>query len=224
MSWTGAWSGTKKRVETLRKTLLTLALVLAVAAGCVSIDDPNVHVTRPGEIDPYRRNVLDKCPPHTYPHRLIVAQAGNGSILTRQGQSAATKQEEFDLYWGSVTPILDPNSTTNTSAKPIVNFERETALFVPLPPENSCQKFKPLGDEMTTDCYTITIPILWYREGQDCQSVSAIPVFLYIYPKTDWPVSVRMLQATPTPTATSSVVLTPTPTVTATPTPEEEEE
>lgn len=211
----------------MRKAFLTLALAFAAAAGCVSIDDPNVRVVKPGEVDPYPRNVLDKCPPHTYPHRLIYAQAGNGSILTRQGQSAASTQADFDLYWSSITPMLDPknidiNTNANTSTKPVINFDREMALFVPLPPENSCQKFKPIGDEMVTDCYTITIPIFWYREGQDCQPVSAIPVFLYIFPRANWPVNVHLEQATATPTATPSVVFAPT--RTPTPTPQEEEE
>ncbi len=210
----------------MRKIIVFLGGAPLLSAGCVSIDDPNVHVTRPSETDIYQRNVLNKCPPHTYPHRLIMAQAGNSSILTRQGQSAAANQTEFDEYWSSITPILDPNSVTNSSAKPVVNFVREIALFVPMVSANSCIKYKPFGDEMSTDCYNITISIFWSQEGQDCQPLSAIPVFLYIYPKTEWPVIVQMVHSTPTPTSVPTVVLKPKPTATIapTPTPEEEEE
>jgi hypothetical protein len=210
----------------LRKVIVLSTGIFLLVSGCVSIDDPNVHVVRPSETDIYQRNVLNKCPPHTYPHRLVMAQAGNSSILTRQGQSAALSQAQFDDYWNTLTPILDPNSAINSAAKPVVNFDREIALFIPMMSANSCTTYQPFGDEMSTDCYNITISIFWKQEGQDCQTLSAIPVFLYIYPKTEWPVIVQMVHSTPTPTPVPTVVLKPTPTATIvpTPTPEDEEE
>jgi hypothetical protein len=155
-----------------------------------------------------------------------MAQTGNSSILTRQGQSAAINQAQFDDYWSTITPILDPNSLTNTTAKPVVNFDREIALFAVMTSADTCTTYKPFGDEMSTDCYNITISILWTQEGQNCQPMNVIPVFLYIYPKTEWPVAVQMVHFTPTPTLVPTVVLKPTPTATIAPTPipEDEEE
>jgi hypothetical protein len=202
-----------------------ISILLAAFAGCVSIHDSSVQVTPPGQTDIYQRNVLDKCPPHINPHRLVIGQVPTGSPLVTTGSQFATNQQEFDLLWSMVTvqppdPAKVPlNSLTRA---PVVNWNSEMAYFLLVSIDNSCQKTLPYGDEMISDCYDLTVPLYRYNEGQNCGSPGAYPVFIFMYAKTNLPVKIQWIYPTPTPTY--SPAPTATRTLTPTPTPEDEEE
>jgi len=170
-----------------------------LGAGCVAVGDTHVQVVQPAQIDPYQRNVLDKCQPHIYPHRLILGQTGIGSTL-QQGAIIVYNQTDFDIYWNSISAPTDENKVPITT-KPVINFDQESAYFLPISVSNSCQKFEPYGDQMTTDCYNISLVIFRHTDNANCQPVNEIPVFVYIYPKTNWPVGTQWIDPTPVPTA-----------------------
>ncbi len=140
-------------------------------------------------------------------------------------------QAEFEKWWVYVSVLDDGRTQTSAlSQVPIVDWSQQVAFFNVIPASNSCEKTKPYGDEMTTDCYTITMPIYRYLEGTNCGSPSAFQVFIYIYPKVNLPVIGQWVYPTPIPTATLLPTATPTATPRptslekATPTPESENE
>lgn len=209
-----------------RKFAMAACLIL-FGAGCVDINDAKVQVQAPGEVDPYGRNVLDKCAPHIYPHRLIVAHTGSSSPLAQVGAQLISTQQVFDQYWANVS--VNPNdqvSDTPISAQPTVNWDQQLAYFYVVQVNTSCEKSKPMPDGMTTDCYSITIPIFRYLEGNNCQPPSDLLVLIYIISKVSLPFGVEWHYATPVPTSTPKPgpTLTPTPIPTATPLPETEGE
>lgn len=192
-------------------------------AGCVDINDPNVKVLKPGEVGDYQRSPLDKCPPHTYPHRLILGQVTLGSALLQMGTPIlANDQPTFDTLWNDVSPQLDQNKVPSFSLKPLVNWDQETAYFLIGSMDNTCDTVRPYGEEMTTDC--VNVSILLYRErlDQDCQPVNGYPVFIYIYPKTSWGVGIQNIYPTATVTPIPTATATPTPRPTAVPSSEDE--
>src|SRR5258708_13728893 len=122
-----------------------LLLNLIWFSGCVDINDARVQVQPPGEADIYSRNVLDKCPPHTNPHRLVVAQTGSNSVLAQLGPAVANSQQDFDKYW-SYLSALEPGAniiTSSLSQEPLVNWGQETVDFLVIPVNNSSQQTKP---------------------------------------------------------------------------------
>jgi len=171
-------------------------------------------------MDNYGRSPLDKCPLHSYPHRFYKGQAGFGSTLLQAGEGQISNtQGSFDYWWNSFSPEMNENESPGSPFKPVVNWERETAFFLRIPVQNSCEKVMPYGDEMTTDCLTINFTLLRVTEGQDCHSMNSYPVFVYIFPKVNLPYNVQSVYPTPTPTFSP----TATPPFTPTPTPEPEE-
>ncbi len=203
---------------------LIVLLVLA-ASGCVDINDARVQVLAPGQVDPYSRIGLDKCPSHVYPHRLILGQTGSSSPLAQVGPQMINNQRDFDKYWGYVTAIPnDKISTASLSQQPLVNWEQQMVYFIVIATNNTCEKSKPMPDEMTTDCYTVTIPLYRYFEGTDCQPPGFNLVFIYLFPKTPLPVNFVWFYPTPVPTPTPKPIPTPTFTPTPTPLPESEDE
>ena len=209
-----------------KHSLIALVLLsLAFSAGCVDINDTRVQVQRPGDVDIYQRNVLDRCPSHKYPHRLVVAQTGLNSPLAQRGSQIVTTQTDFDQLWAALATVENSNiTTTSLTQEPVVNWEQEQALFMVVAVDNSCQKTLPFGDEMTTDCYSITAPLFRYWDGSHCGPPIYYPVFLYIYPKTGWPVNIQWVVPTPTFTMTPKPIPTATPRATPTPEPESEDE
>jgi hypothetical protein len=200
-------------------------VLLALAAGCVDINDARVQVQAPGQVDPYSRIALDQCTPVVYPHRLIVAKTGSASPLAQVGPQMVYNQLDFDKYWGYVTAQdSDKISTSNLSQVPLVNWDQQWAYFLVVGANNSCEKTKPFGEEMKTDCYTISIPLYRYQEGTDCQPPTSFTVFIYLFPKTNLPVNFVWVYPTPIPTATPKPTLTSTPTATPTPPPDSEDE
>ncbi len=202
-----------------------MGCLLLSAAGCVDINDAKVQVKAPGEVDPYGRNVLDKCPTHIYPHRLIVARTGSSSPLAQIGTQLVSTQQVFDQYWSnvSVNPE-DQVSDTPISAQPNVNWDQQYAYFYVVPVSSSCEKTKPMPDGMTTDCYSISIPLYRYIEGTNCQPASNLMVFIYIISKVSLPFGVVWYYPTPSPTPTPKPIPTLTPTPAPTSTPESEGE
>ena len=169
----------------LKKTSLVCGLVSSLAwfTGCVDINDAKVQVQAPRQIENYSRNVIDKCTPQAYPHRLILGHTGNASPLVQLGSHEMDSQAEFEKWWVYVSVLDDGRTQTSAlSQVPIVDWSQQVAFFNVIPASNSCEKTKPYGDEMTTDCYTITMPIYRYLEGTNCGSPSAFQVFIYIYP------------------------------------------
>ncbi len=204
----------------LKKLVLVSGLILAPAwfSGCVDINDTRVQVQHPGEVDPYAHNVVDKCPQHTNPHRLITALIGETSPLGQNGPQLIGNQVDFDGMWNYLSSVDMGNVTTSSlTQKPIINWDSDMAYFLVVPIDSNCQKTLPFGDEMNTDCYTITIPLYRYLEGTDCGPPLYYPVFIYIYSKISLPMNV--LWVYPTPTATPSLMPTLKPTATLTPTP-----
>jgi hypothetical protein len=171
---------------------------MTVMAGCVPLDDTHVQVVQPSLTDGYQRNVLNKCDPHIYPHRLFIGQVGMGSTL-QQGAVVARNQADFDTYWNTISDLTDENKVSVTM-KPTVNFDKEMVYFLPISISNSCQKFEPYGGQMMTDCYDISIVIFRSTDVVNCQPVNNIPVFVYIYPKTEWPIQMQWIDPAPTPT------------------------
>jgi hypothetical protein len=204
----------------LRKSILVSGLILAPVwfSGCVDINDTRVQVQHPEEVDPYARNVLDKCPQHTNPHRLITALTGATSPLGQSGPQLVSNQVDFDRMWDYLSSVDMGNVTTSSlSQKPVIDWGQDMAYFLVVPLDSSCQKTKPFGDEMNTDCYSITIPLYRYLEGTNCGPPLYYPVFIYIYSNKSLPMNVQWNY--PTPTVTLSPVPTAKPTATATPTP-----
>jgi hypothetical protein len=156
-----------------------------LGTGCVSIYD-NVNIQKPESVDQYQRNILDKCTPHTLPHRFILAQMSPMNSLIAGGGPDANDQQTFDSLWNSIQPVSDPgNNVPSFGLKPVINWSLQTAHFYPVIISNSCEKIKPLG--METDCYNINIILYKYEEGKNCSSPTAYPVLIYIYPKTPLP-------------------------------------
>lgn len=211
-----------RKTSSAKKTLFLAALSLLLLAGCVSIYDTKVQVQRPTEIETYNRSPLDQCTPHVYPHRLIRATAGGGYPYLETGGALISDQTQFDQWWAGLSAQWDQDKVVTGNLKPVIDWTQQSAYFIPIG-LNPCDKVKPFGDEMVTDCYTITIHILRWTENENCQKDSATtPVFIYIYPKAvNQPVVVQWHYPTPTPTFT--VVATPTATPTATPAPEDDE-
>ncbi len=217
----------------LKKMALACALVSSLAwfTGCVDINDAKVQVQAPGQIENYSRNVIDKCTPQAYPHRLIVAKTTAASPLAQNGSHEVVTQEEFEKFWNYVS-VLDEGKTqiSALSQIPIVDWSQQVAFFSVIPATNSCEKTKPYGDEMTTDCYTIKMPIYRYLEGTNCGPPDSLSVFIYIYPKVNLPVIGEWFYPTLIPTATIPPTATPTATSLpvnlgkATPTPESGDE
>jgi hypothetical protein len=174
------------------------ALLLLMATGCVSIYDDKIRVQRPEEMDPNQRNVLDKCTPHTLPHRLITGHMGLG-VTILNGSPIAYDQPTFDIYWGSFSPDLTGGATSD-ELKPNINWEVQVARFLPVHIGNRCEKVKAYG--METDCYQISYIFYKYVEGTNCTASTSHPVFVYIYPKSTLPAAPKWLSgpySTPTP-------------------------
>jgi len=200
-----------------------LGISFAAGAGCVSIHQ-EVPVYAPEPMDAYNRSPLDKCTPHVYPHRLVLAQAGSSSPLIQNGGVYVNDQQSFNFWWSTITPQLDTSRTLSNALQPLVDWDHETVSFMPIMIDNSCEKAKPYAEEMTTDCYTITFPIFRYNEGVDCGTPVQFPVFIYIFPKTVIPGGVQWIYSTSTPGFVPTATASPTPIVTPTPTPESEDE
>ncbi len=211
--------GAKKGADALKKIVGFSFAALLILAGCVSIDDPHVSVIPPGEVEQFQRSPLDKCDPHKFPHRLILAEAGSGSAIIQAGSQTVTTQAAFDQWWGTITPQLDNSSGPVANLKPVINWNQEIAVFE-LYMGDSCMRIQPYGDEVTSDCYTITMWLYSYSEGTDCQSPrTSYPVFIYICPTGNLPWTTQWVYPTPSPTVTSTPIPQPTftPTPTATP-------
>lgn len=159
------------------------------AAGCVSIYD-NVNVQKPETVDQFQRNVLDKCTPHTLPHRLILAQMSASNPSVRGGEPIVNDQQTFDNLWNSIQPLSEAdNNVPSFGLKPVVNWSVQSVYFYAFYFQNSCEKVKPLA--METDCYHIYLTVYKYLEGKDCSAPITYPVFVYILPKTPLPIEVN---------------------------------
>lgn len=190
-------------------------MAIFLAAGCVSIYDSKVQVRAPEQMDIYNRSLVEQCTPQTYPHRLIQAQANVGSPLLEQGGAMVYTQAEFDKWWAGIVPQLDQAAVVSTDSKPVINWEQQYVYFVPVNLANACDKAKPFGDEMVTDCHNLNILIYRYREGTNCQQPAAsMSVYVYIFPRPSVPVGIQWVYPTvvPTPVPTATYTLTPTPT------------
>jgi hypothetical protein len=218
-------SGGKRKVKALKKTLSVLAMAFLLSAGCVSIYDSKVDVQPPGQVEQYNRSTIDQCTPHVYPHRLIQATTGMAYPYLQTGGGLVNDQVQFDQWWAGLSLQLDQDKVVSTNLKPVIDWTQQTAYFIPVQIGSPCQKVKPFGDEMTTDCYNITIPIYTWMEGENCQQpITSYPVFIYIYPKANnQPVGIQWIHPTPTPTFSPTRAATATPTATPTPTDEEDQ-
>ena len=194
-------------------------ITAACIGGCVSINDNTVQVTPPGQADQYQRNVLDKCPPHINPHRLILAQIVTGSSLVTTGSQVVTNQQDFDNWWSQMAPQVTSNNipTYSLSQAPMIDWTQQQVYFLMVPIDTTCQKTVPYGDEMISDCYDITVPLYRTTETQNCVPAGYYPVFVFIYAKTNLPLSIQWINPTPTPTTSPLPTSTSTPTPTATP-------
>jgi hypothetical protein len=213
----------------LKKLVLISGLISAPVwfSGCVDINDTRVQVQHPEEADPYARNVLDKCPQHTNPHRLFTALTGTNSPLGQSGPQLAGNQADFDRMWTYLSSVdMGDVSISSLTQKPIINWDQDMAYFLVVPIDNNCQKTKPFGDQMNTDCYSITIPLYRYLEGTNCGPPLYYSVFIYIYSNKSLPMNVLWVYPTPTssPTLVPKPTATPKAIPTATPTPESEDE
>jgi len=173
------------------------ALLLLMVTGCVSIYDDKIKVQRPEEMDPYQRNVLDKCTPHTLPHRLITGTMNLGTTVLH-GFPYAENQASFDFYWNSIAP--DITGAAGDSLKPDINWDVQVARFIPVFTSNSCEKVRTYG--METDCYQVSYLLYKYVAGTNCTNPTSYPVFVYIYPKSALPAGPKWLTgpySTPTP-------------------------
>ena len=204
--------------------ILGLGALVLVWAGCVSIDQ-NVPVYAPGQVEDRGRSPLDVCDPHSLPHRLIRATANMPSSITAMGSAQVNDQAGFDFWWNQVNAQLDPKMALANNGEPLIDWGNQTALFEVMPVNNTCQQAMSYGDEMNTDCFTITILDYIETDGPPCdpQPLTQVPVFIYIYPNTNLPVAFKWITPTPQPsptfTPTTTVTATPTVTPTATPTP-----
>lgn len=208
-----------------KKILFPVTLVLLTVAGCVSIYDSKVQVVHPDQVDQYNRSIVEQCTPHIYPHRLIQATTGEGYPYLSSGGGLVTNQVLFDQWWAGLSVSYDQDKVVSQNLKPTVDWDHETAYFIPVYFSNACQRVKAVGDEMTTDCYTISIHLLRWDEGDNCQQApSTYPVLIYIYPSNaNLPVEIKWTSPTPIPTVTSTATPKPTPIPTMTPTPDEDE-
>ena len=204
MYWMGGRFARKGLVDLMKKEFAIILLVFSLTAGCVSIYDSKVQVQHPSEVDPYQRNLVDKCDPHVYPNRLISAEMGMGTTLI-QGSTTVQDQNTFDQYWNSISPSQDENSVPSYSLKPVIDWDHQVVYFLPVGLTNTCEKVRPLAIE--TDCYNITVTLYKYVEGQNCSPRTTSPVFVYICPKSDWPLQTQWWK---TPDYTPGMI-TPTP-------------
>ena len=185
-------------------------ILLIAVAGCVDIHSNNVQVIPPDQTDPFHRNVLDKCPSHINPHRLVMGQIVTGSpIVTNVGAQLVSTQLDFDKWWSQITPQVDPSKValSSLSQEPVIDWTKEVAYCQVVPVDNSCIKVTPFGDEMISDCYDLSLLLLRTVEGQNCVAPGTYPVFIYIYAQTNLPVSIKWILPTPVPTPP----VTPTP-------------
>ena len=201
---------------------LVLGVVLLTWVGCVPLDQ-NVPVYAPGQVEDRGRSPLDTCEPHSLPHRLIRATASMPSSILTNGSAQVNDQAGFDYWWSQINAQLDPQMALTSNGEPLIDWGRQTALFAVMQVNNSCQRATPYGDEMNTDCYTITVLNYIETDGPPCDphALTQFPVFVYIYPNSNLPVSFKWITPTPQPTATftATATVTATPTVTPTPTP-----
>lgn len=185
-------------------------------SGCVDINDAKVQVHAPGEADPYSRNVLDKCPPHTYPHQLIQGEISAGATLIQGSGVIVNNQQDFDFYWGNLSSLKAENPSPDGVVKPVVDWAHNSAHFLVIPLNNSCEKLELLG--MTTDCYDIFFRFNRKVEGTDCQPRASNPAYVFIYPKATLPISLQWVVAdTPTPTVAMTATPAFAPTLTPVP-------
>ncbi len=199
-------------------------LALLWQAGCVDISDTKVQVQPPGQVDQFNRSIVDQCTPHVLPHRLIQGSIGSASPFIHSGGGLMTDQATFDQWWTGLTVQLDQNKVVSQNSKPLIDWTRQIVSIVVIPMNNACQRARPYGDEMTTDCYQVSIPIYVWNEGENCQDVNSdYPVFIYIYPIVNLPVNVVWISPSLTPTFTPIATVTSTPSPTPTPTPEDDE-
>ena len=212
----------QRPIKPALKSLFQIALLLLPVlwqAGCVDINDAKVQVQTPGLVDPYGRNVLDQCTPHVLPHRLIQGTIGAASPYFHTNGGLVTDQAGFDLWWPWISVQMDQNKVVTQNLKPVIDWAHQITYFVVVPMNNSCQRAKPIGDEMTTDCYNVTMPIYIWNEKENCQDTfTTEPIFTYIYPIINLPVNVQWIYPTPTYTFTPTPTDTSTPTRTPTPT------
>ncbi len=204
--------------------LTLLGAGLLAWSGCVSIDQ-NVPVYAPGQVEQLGRSPLDVCEPHTLPHKLIQATTSMSSSLLTSGNVRVSDQATFDIWWSQVNATLDPKIPVASNGEPLVDWNTQVAWFTVLPLINTCQHISPYGQEVTTDCYTISFWLYSETDGPPCdpQSLVQQPVYIYIYPNINLPGGFKYVtptpQDSPTATATATDTPTPTPTPTVTPTP-----
>ncbi len=218
----------KKLINPRWKSILVFGLFLLAVlwqAGCVDISDTKVQVEPPGKVDQYNRSIVDQCTPHVMPHHLIQAsisaavpnlQPGSGTVLT--------DQTNFDILWTDLTVQLDQNQVMTQNLKPVIDWTQQAVYVYYVLVDSSCEKVKPYGDGMITDCYNVTAQIYKWTEGEDCGStITSYPVLVYIFPNVDLPVGVQWFGPTATFTPTSTPTSTPSSTQTPTPTSENDE-
>ncbi len=202
--------------------LLSLAAILVIWAGCVPISQ-NVPVYAPGQVEYRGRSPLDVCQPHSLPHRLIAATASMPSSMLVVGGAEMNDQADFDYWWSQVNAQLDPSVPVNSKGEPLIDWANQTAYFAVMPVNNTCQTVSPYQDGMNTDCYTISVLNYIETAAPPCNPgpLSQIPVFIYIFPRTNLPLSFKWITPTPqpSPTYTPTATVTATPTVTPTPAP-----
>ena len=211
----------KKSPHFSKKILLVYGLFLLGVlwqAGCVDINDTKVQVQPPGQVEQLaNHSIIDQCTPHVYPHRLIQASTGVGSPLLQVGAQQVNDQNSFDQWWNVISPQLDQNQVVTSQFKPVIDWNEQTAIFFIRTSSQSCLHWQPFGDEMSTDCIEAKIYIYEWKEGECKDDATSYPVFVYIFPKTTFPVNLSMVY--PTPTFPPSPVPTPKPTSTPSPTP-----
>jgi hypothetical protein len=167
--------------------LISVIFWAALLAGCVSIDQ-NFSVDRPAETNP-NQNVTEKCPVRPFPCRVIRTMGSAGADILRGGPRGANEQTGFDQVWNVLTvePGQESYPTLEGTNKPRVDWNGWSVFFLPAGQiENSCRKYAPAKVE--TDCMSITIYFsTWLTKGP-CEAAQGIPVFVYIYPKTNLPI------------------------------------
>jgi hypothetical protein len=143
------------------------------------------------------------------------------SILT-SGNVLVSDQATFDFWWPQVNATLDPQIPIASNGEPLIDWKTQVAWFTILPVDNTCQHVSPYGQEVTTDCYTISFWLSMQTDGPPCQPQSLVqqPVYIYIYPNINLPGGFKWITPTPqdSPTATATTIATDTPTPTVTPT------
>ncbi len=205
-----AFGQTLRTVRNLFRSGCLAAAFVILISGCVDINDAKVQVRAPGEMDPYARNVLDKCALHTNPHQVIRGEIIAGSSLIQGSGVFVYNQQDFDYFWGNLSSLKAVNVSAEGVLKPVVDWAHSSAYFLLLPLSNSCETVDFL--DMTTDCYDIFCVLDKKVEGTNCQPRSTNPVFVIIYPKTTLPVGLQWVaSATPTPAAVITPTLTPAP-------------